>query len=278
MARGPDDTQDRIERAARPWVEPLARWGLAARGVVYAVVGILAIRIALERFEEADRKGAFEAVGRQPLGEVLLVVICVGFAGYALWRFTQAALDTEDDGTDAHGLVKRVGYLARGLLYSAFCVSTVQFLVGAGDPGGGAQQQQNWTARVLDKPLGQSLVVAVGLVVIAVGLHAGYRGITKSYRKRLKNYEIGSTTNKWLDAVAVTGLLGRMASFALVGVFLIKAAINFNPSESAGLDGALKRLGESGWGDFVIVLVSVGLFAYGVYSCIESRYRRVVDD
>ena len=275
---GEEDIQERLERAARPWVEPLARLGLAARGIVYAVVGILAIRIALEQYEEADRKGALEAVGRQPLGEVLLIVICIGFVGYALWRFTQALLDTEDDGADAKGLGKRAGYLARGLLYSAFCVSTVRFLMGTGEVSGGAQQQQNWTARLLEKPFGQFLVVVVGLVVIAVGLYSGYRGITGKYRKRWKNYEIGSITNKWVDKVAVTGLLGRMASFVLVGIFLIKAAIDFNASESAGLDGALKRLGETGWGDFLIVLVGVGLLAYGVLSCVESRYRRVLND
>jgi hypothetical protein len=274
----PADTPERIERAAQPWVEPLARLGLAARGVVYAVVGVLAIRIALERFEEADRKGALEAVGRQPFGGFLLVVIAVGFAGYALWRFIQTLLDTEHDGTDLKGLAKRLGYLARAGLYSAFCVSTVRFILGTGEASGGARQQQNWTARLLDKPFGQTLVVVVGLVVIAAGLYSGYRGITGKYRKRLKNYEIGAITDKWVDKVAVVGLMGRMAAFALVGIFLIKSAIDFNASESAGLDGALKRLGLSPWGDVVIVVVGVGLFAYGIYSCVEARYRRVLED
>lgn len=271
------DAPERIERAAQPWVEPLARLGLAARGVVYAVVGLLAVRIALEQFEEADRKGALEAVGRQPFGEFLLVVIAAGFAGYALWRFVQALLDAEDEGADLKGLAKRVGYLARALLYSGFCVSTIRFLLGTGEAAGGARQQQSWTARLLDKPFGQALVIAVGLVVIAAGLYAGYRGITGKYRKRLKNNEIGPTTEKWVDKVAVTGLLGRMAAFALVGIFLIKSAIDFNASESAGLDGALKRLGQSAWGDVVIVAVGLGLVAYGVYSCVEARYRRVLE-
>ena len=261
-----------------PGWNPSHGWGWLRRGLVYAVVGVLAIRIALERSEEADRKGALEAVGRQPFGKVLLAAICVGFAGYALWRFTQAALDTEDDGGDAHGLAKRAGYLGRGLLYSVFCVTTVRFVMGTGEAGGGAEQQQSWTARVLDERFGQFFVVAIGLVVIGTGLYSGYRGVTRRYRKRLKNHEIDATTNKWVDEVAVTGLLGRMASFSLVGIFLVKAAVDFDASESAGLDGALKRLGESALGDFVIVLVGVGLIAYGVYSCVESRYRRVLED
>jgi hypothetical protein len=274
----PGDTQGRIEDAAQPWAEPLARLGLVARGLVYAVVGVLAVRVALEKPDEADRKGALEAVGRQPFGEVLLVVIAVGFAGYALWRFLQALLDTEEDGTDAKGLGKRVGYLARGVLYTAFCVSTVRFLTGSGSPSGGAQQQQDWTGQLLDKPFGQFLVVAVGLAVIGAGLYSGYRGVKGKYRKRLKSAEMSTTTNKWVDQVAVIGLLGRMAAFALVGFFLIKAAIDFDARESAGLDGALKRLGEASWGDFLIVLVGIGLFAYGVYSCVEARYRRVLED
>jgi hypothetical protein len=268
---------ERIERAARPWVERLGRMGLGARGVVYAVVGLLAVRIALEEYEEADRKGALEAVARQPLGKFLLVVIAVGFVGYALWRYVQALLDAEDEGTAPKGLAKRAAYLARALLYTALFVSTVRFLLGRGEPGGGARQQQTWTARLLEQPFGQALVVAVGLAVIGVGLYSGYRGVTGKYRKRLKNHEIDPATDRWVDEVAVVGLLGRMAAFALVGFFLIKSAIDFNASESAGLDGALKRLGQSGWGDLVIVAVGVGLFAYGVYSCVEARYRRVLD-
>jgi hypothetical protein len=272
------DTQERIEDAAQPWVEPLARLGLAARGLVYAVVGVLAVRIALEKPDEADRRGALQAVKRQPFGEALLIVIAVGFAGYALWRFLQAVLDTEEEGADAKGLAKRAGYAARGVLYSAFCVSTVRFLMGSGQPSGGAQQQQDWTGRLLEKPFGQFLVVAVGLVVIGAGLYSGYRGVTGKYRKRLKTGEMGATTDKWVDEVAVIGLLGRMAGFALVGFFLVKAAIDYDARESAGLDGALKRLGESSWGDLLIVLVGIGLFMYGVYSCVEARYRRVLED
>jgi hypothetical protein len=273
---GSVDAQERIERAAH-WVEPLARLGLAARGVVYAVVGVLAVRIALEHSDEADRKGALEAVGRQPFGRFLLVIMAVGFAGYALWRLVQAALDTEDEGAGAKGVVKRTGHLARALIYGGFCVSTVRFLTGSGEAAGGAQQQQSWTARLLNEPFGQFLVIVIGLGVIATGLYSGYQGISGKYRKRLKNHEIGSTTNKGVDQVAVAGLLGRMAAMMLVGIFLIKSAIDFDPSKSAGLDGALRRLGQSAWGDVVIVLVGVGLFAYGVYSCVEARYRRVLE-
>ena len=277
-AAGRPDEQERIEQAAQPWVEPLARLGLAARGLVYAVVGILAVRVALEKPEEADRRGALEAVGRQPFGKVLLVVMAVGFGGYALWRYLQALLDTENDGADAKGLAKRGGYLARAVLYSAFCVSTVRFLVGSGAPSGGAEQQQNWTARLLEQPFGPFLVAVVGLAVIGVGLRSGYRGVTGKYRKRLKTGEMHRITDKWVDEVAATGLLGRMAGFVLVGFFLIKAALDYDASEAAGLDGALKRIGQTGWGDFLIVLVGAGLFAYGVYSCVEARYRRVLED
>jgi hypothetical protein len=277
-AAGRPDEQERIEQAAQPWVEPLARLGLAARGLVYAVVGILAVRVALEKPEEADRRGALEAVGRQPFGKVLLVVMAVGFGGYALWRYMQALLDTENDGADAKGLAKRGGYLARAVLYSAFCVSTVRFLMGSGAPSGGAEQQQNWTARLLEQPFGPFLVVVVGLAVIGVGLRSGYRGVTGKYRKRLKTGEMDRVTDKWVDEVAATGLLGRMAGFVLVGFFLIKAALDYDASEAAGLDGALKRIGQTGWGDFLIVLVGAGLFAYGAYSCVEARYRRVLED
>ena len=150
--------------------------------------------------------------------------------------------------------------------------------MGSGAPSGGAEQQQNWTARLLEQPFGPFLVVVVGLAVIGVGLRSGYRGVTGKYRKRLKTGEMDRVTDKWVDEVAATGLLGRMAGFVLVGFFLIKAALDYDASEAAGLDGALKRIGQTGWGDFLIVLVGAGLFAYGAYSCVEARYRRVLED
>jgi hypothetical protein len=157
-------------------------------------------------------------------------------------------------------------------------VSTDRFLVGTGEAGGGARQQQHWTAVLLNQPFGRALVVAAGVGVLCTGLHAGYRAVSGRFRKRLKNQEIDPSVDRWVDRVAAVGLVGRMAAFALVGIFLVKSAVELDAAESAGLDGALKRLGQSTWGDLVIVAVGVGLVAFGLYSCIEARYRRVLED
>jgi hypothetical protein len=271
-----EDRQDRVERAARPWVEPFARLGLLARGIVYAVVGVLAVRIGFEQFDETDHRGALRTIARQPFGKWLLAVVAAGFLGYALWRFAQAALDTEDDGHDATGLTKRAGYAAVGLLYTAFGVGCIGFIAGGSQPPGGPQEQQTWTARLLHEPYGRPLVIAIGIAVITIGAVSGYRGLTGRYRSKLKANELGPTTNRRLDEVAVIGLIGRGAAFGLVGVFLVKAAIAFDARQAAGLDGALKSLGASAWGDVVIVAVGIGLVAYGALSGLESRYRRVL--
>jgi hypothetical protein len=276
-APGDLDTGDRAERAARPWVKPLGRFGLATRGALYAVVGMLAVRVAFGQREEADRKGALAAVARQPFGRLLLVLIAVGFAGYALWRFAQGLLDTDDKGSDAKGLANRVGYVGRGALYAAFCYSAVRFVMGASDSAGGARQQVDWTARLLEKSYGQFLVIVAGLVVIGVGLYSGYRAVTKKYRKQLKNFEMGPTTDRWVSKVAFTGLVGRMSAFVLVGVFVIKAAVEHNPQEAAGLDGALRNLLEARVGELLVVLVGVGLVVFGCYSLVEARYRKVME-
>jgi hypothetical protein len=77
---------------------------------------------------------------------------------------------------------------------------------------------------------------------------------------------------KWLGTF---GHLARMVVFGLVGVFLIKAAIDFNPKKAVGLDGALAKLAHASYGPFLLGLVAAGLVAFGLYSLTDARYRRI---
>ena len=125
-----------------PWVERLGRVGLVAKGVLYAVVAILAVKVALGGREESpDRHGALRTIAEQPFGQGLLILLAAGLAGYALWRLAQAIFDTEDDGTDAKGLAKRASYLARAGLYGFFAFSAFALAAGLGSSGGNEQQE-----------------------------------------------------------------------------------------------------------------------------------------
>lgn len=265
------------QAARSPWVEKLGRVGLAARGVVWILVGVLALRIATgDGGEQADKDGALQTVAVQPFGKALLVLLAIGFAGYALWRFVQAAVERGDGGGKAWA--KRAGYAARGVVYVALLISTIPLITAkrSGGGGGGGGSEADWTAKVLDAPFGRALVIAAGLALIAIGLWLGYRGIEKKFVKHLKTGEMSPTVRTWSVRLGVLGHVARMVVFALIGWFLVQAAIDYNPDEAVGLDGALRSVAEAGHGPVLLGIVAIGLIAFGIYSLVEARYREVL--
>lgn len=270
-----DDLGDRA--ADSPWVEGLARAGLVARGLLYAVVGVLALQVATgRRTQRPDKQGALAAVVHQPLGKALLVATAVGFAGYALWRFSSAFLDTEGDGTGPSGWAKRGADLARGLLYTSFCVTAVGLVTGSS--GDDRTDEADLTARVLRAPWGRVAVALVGLAVIGTGLYNGYRVVSRTYRDKLRTGQMSRKASRWVTRIASVGLTARMVVFVLIGAFLVRAAVRYDPNEAVGVDGALRRLADRSYGPWLLALVAAGLFTFGLYLFIEARYRRLMDD
>jgi hypothetical protein len=266
-------TVDAEQLASSPWVERLGRAGLVAKGVLYGIVGVLALAIPLNLGGKAtDRHGALRTVAAQPLGEVLLVVLGIGFAGYAVWRFAQAFLDRGHEGEGPKALAKRVSYLARGLLYAA---SAFVALALVGGLGSGGSNEQEETAKVLDLPLGRWIVLAVGLAFLAAGLYNLYRSVTGRFRKHLREYEMGNPEHGWTIVVGVAGHAARAVVFGLIGAFLVKASVEYEAEEAIGIDGALRKLAQQPYGDVLLGAVAVGLIAYGVYCLVQARYREV---
>ncbi len=274
--RGAGDDDDLADKAAdSPWVEGLARAGLVARGVLYAMIGAVALQVAFgSKDKQADKQGALTTLARQPLGKFLLVAVAIGFAGYALWRFLDAVLDTDGEGSDLSGVAKRAADFARGLLYVSFFVTAVRLVVG--NSGQDQSKESDLTARVMGAPLGRLAVAAVGLVIIGGGFYSGYRAVSQKYRKKLKTAEMGPAARRAVTAVASVGLGARMVVYLLIGTFLLKAAISYDAEQAVGVDGALKRLADRPYGPLLLAVVAVGLFAYGLYSFVEARYRKVM--
>jgi Domain of Unknown Function (DUF1206) len=262
------------EQAAQsPWVDRAARFGHVAKGALYAVVALLALQIPLGLGgETTDRQGALRTIAQQPAGEVMLFVLAAGLIGYAGWRFVQAFLDRADEGTGLKGLAKRASYLARGLLYAAFAVLALALVVGWGS-GGGSEQED--TARVFELPGGRFLVAAVGAGFLAAGLFNGYRSVTGKFRKHLREHMLGKTVRGWTIVVGVLGHAARAVVFSLVGVFLLRAAWQYDAEEAIGLDGALRKVAEAEHGEVLLGLVAAGLLAYGLFCFVQARCRRV---
>ena len=263
-------------RQARPWVERLARLGYGAKGVVYLVVGGLAILAASGLGgKKTGAEGALTTIAAQPLGKLMLAVLALGLAGYALWRLVQGLLDPEHKGADAKGMVKRAGYVLSGLAYVGLALSAVQIVRGAAADKSGSTQ--DWTARLMAQPLGQWLVAAVGAAFIAVGANTLYVAYKEKFRDKLKLAQMSATEQAWATRLGKIGLTARAVVSGLVGAFLIRAALSADPNQARGLDGALKVLAQQAHGRWLLGVVAVGLVAYGVYSFVEARYRRVLE-
>jgi hypothetical protein len=267
--------QSEARRAGRSrWVEWLGRIGLAAKGVSFAIVAVLAIRVALaDEGRTRDRQGALRALADEPYGRLLLIALAAGFAGYALWRFAQTFLDREHEGSRPKGLGKRASFLGRGLIYTGLFLSTLSVLLG--DGGGSANEEDRATAGVLEAPAGRWLVIAIGVAIGAVGLYNGYRAVTRKFEKKLRLGDLDPGARRVVTAVGVVGHLARFVVFSIIGWFLVKAALDFEPKEAVGLDGALAQVAQQPYGKWLLFTVAAGILAYGVYAAVESRYRRV---
>jgi len=269
--------EDALEDAAEStWLERLARAGLVARGLVYAVVALLALQVARgHNGTRADKQGALQAVVGKPFGRVLVLLLALGFAGYALWRFVEAAVGPADERDDRKAKFKRVGSAARGALYTFLSASAVKVFIWSHQAATSERQEADWTARVLNWPAGTWMVQAVGLGFIGGGLYVGWRGLSGKFRKRLKSLEMGAAGRRWIRWIGAVGMVARMLVLVTIGAFLIGAARGHDPNQAVGIDGALKRLAGSAHGTLLLVVVAFGLAAYGVYSFAEARYRRV---
>jgi len=257
-----------------PWVERLGRAGLVAKGVLYAVVAILAVKVALGGREESpDRHGALHAISEQPFGQVLLVLLALGLAGYALWRLAQAVFDRDLEGEGAKGLAKRGTSLAKAALYAGLCALTVSTLFG--DEQGGSGNEQQTTAGVFEWPAGRYLVYAAGLGFVGAALFNGYRAVTCKFEKKLKTSEMGDAEETAATGVGILGHLARMVVYGLIGIFLLRAAWDFDPKKARGLDGALLEVSQAPYGGLLLGAVAIGLFAYALYCFVEARYRKI---
>jgi hypothetical protein len=250
-------------------VEGLARWGLVCRGLVYAVVGLLAVSVVLGGNERTDKDGALRAIADRPLGEPLLVTMVVGFAGYACWRLLSAAVGHRDD-DEPKRTGKRLLSLGRGLFYLGVAATTVRFLVA----GPGGDEVPSWTAKVLGTPGGRTTVLLGGAVVVATGLGIAVRAALTRHEERLDPKRVPARAKRVATAVGVVGLVGRGLVIALLGAFLVKAAWESDAQEARGLDAALDTLSRQAYGRGLLAVAAVGLLGYALWSFAEAAWRR----
>ena len=251
-------------------VEGLARLGLASRGLVWLVLALLALSVVGGQEAQTDQGGALRALSGTPFGKPLLLTLVVGFAGYTAWLLLSAAVGHRDE----HGtsrVVHRGRSLGKGLVYGALAVSTLQFLL----RGGGGPSTPSRTADVMSWTGGRTLVGAVGVAVLAVGLYLVVKGVRRKHAGCLEHYRVPRALSRPAIAVGAVGYVGRGFTLGLVGAFLVRAAVRFDPQQAKGLDAALQAVVEQPYGRVLLGLAVVGMLAYALWSFVEAAYRDI---
>ena len=256
------------------WVERLGRVGLVTKGVSFGIVGVLAVLVAFGVGGAAtDRPGALRLLAEQWYGVFLLLALGLGFGAYAVWRLAQALLNRDDEGNDFEGWAKRGGHLVKGLFYGGLSLLAFSFITG---PRGESREEPEHTARVFELPLGRWVVFVLGVGLVAYGLWNGYRSISGKFRKNLKNGQIEQEdVGALVNVVGFAGHAARMVLFSMVGAFLVRAAWEHDARQAIGFDEALAKLAQQENGTLWLAAVAVGVFAYGLFSLMQARYRRI---
>ncbi|MFI1154827.1 DUF1206 domain-containing protein [Streptomyces sp. NPDC020817] len=251
-----------------------ARCGLAARGVLYVLIGMLALRVAFGDAggEEADRQGALRELVGKPFGGVLVWAVGAGLVCMALWRLSEVVFGAA--GPDGDKPAKRLASAGRTVFYAVVAFSALSFAAGGGGRSGD-EQSRDGTARALDLPAGQWLVGAAGLGIAVAGVVIAVQAARRTFRRHLSMGGVPGWGRKSVDFLGVAGGLARGVVFAAAGGFVVYAAVRYDPARAKGVDDTLRSFAGTAAGPWLLVAVAVGLMLFGVFSWAMARWREV---
>jgi hypothetical protein len=265
-ARGPsvDNT--------RSWLEKGARFGHFTKGVIYGLIGALALQVAIGSGNRVPgEEEAVGVVGDQPFGVFLLLATAVGLFGYAIWRLIEGVQDKKNKGNGGTGLAHRIASIASGVVNGALAVAVLQLALGNGGGGG----SKSWVGKLLEQPFGAVLLALIGAGIILAGLFQLYKAYTKKFLEDFRSGGLSPTERRWITRAGQVGYSARGVVLPIVGFGFVKAALDHDPGQTGGMREALVEIASSSYGPLLLGLVAVGLLAFGLFMVASARYRTI---
>lgn len=240
------------------------------------LIGALAVMAALGiGGSTSDSSGAFSAVASKPFGEVLLWILGAGLIGIVLWRLIQVVKDPEHVKNDGKSMFRRLANLISGIAYGSLTYNAFAIAMHAKSSGSGSGSKQTLSAKLLSQPFGQWIVGIVGLIIIGYALYEIHKAYTEKYTNKFKRHEMSEKEWELGRKTGKLGLYSRGTVFLLIGYFFIQTAITADPDKTQGLDGALSKLAQQPYGQWLLGIVAVGLFLYGVFQILKGKNRHL---
>ena len=250
----------------------MARLGYAARGVIYLTIGGLAFLSVMGGSQDkSGSRGAILNLKSQPFGEVLLIALVVGLVGYIMWRLIQALNDADNHGRTLKGVLVRGGLFVSALSHGVLCYWIITLLLWEQKSGSGGSSSSPLRSHLSAET--QAMVFGVvGVVMIGVGIAHLFKG----YKRGFTDYmDFPASQRQWMIPMCQFGLMARGVVWCIIGWIITRSAVVAGGSDEKGMKEAFEWLSNSPYGSWLVTIVAVGLFAFGAYSCLETRYRRV---
>jgi hypothetical protein len=252
----------------------LARAGLVARGVMYVLIGWIAVQIAFGHSrQQADRTGALHSVAATPVGGIVLWLLVAGFVGMALWRLSEAVYGAP--GRARKKASARWSSFARAVVYGVIAYGVLKFAIGAGAPPSSDKQSVDLTSTAMKYPGGKFGVIIIGVVLVGAGVYLAYQAWRQEFLTGMQLAGVRARTRRIVTWLGEAGGIARGAVFGAVGVFGVIAAVQARPQQAKGVDSALRALATTPLGPWLLVLVAVGLIMFGAFSCCEAKWLKL---
>jgi type IV secretory pathway VirB2 component (pilin) len=256
------------------WLDVAARIGLVAYGIVYLLVGWLAVQLALgDHSENASPNGALAELAKQPFGEALVWAVAVGLVLLVVWRLVEAFFGHRDqEGADR--VRKRLASGGKAVIYGALAVTAFKVAVagGSGSSGGSSQTQKTMTAKLMDLPAGQWIVAAVGVAIIGYAVGVAWRGWKEKFADNLETEgKLGWSGAAYL-LLGKVGHIAKGIAFAIVGSLFVYAGVTHESGETGGLDQALQKVLQQPFGPYLLLVIAAGIICYGLFCFAWARH------
>ena len=256
-----------------PKREWFARFGIATKGLIYILVGVLIVMGVLGLGgEKSGLTGMLNFFGKSILGKALLLFIAVGMSGYVFWRLYQTFIDRSENGFNLKGIMNRLSYLSTAIFYGVVGFTALKvFLLSS---SGSKKALQNLVGTLLEKPKGQLLVCILGAIFLGNAIFQFYVAFSGIFKKDIRIKGITAQQQKFLLRTGLVGFVARGLTIGAIAYLLFLSAYTANSAAAGGTEDAFEFL-QNVFGPYALIALASGLLAYGFFLLIKSYFREI---